>query len=725
MEVFVIQFVTILFAVGGIIKGLFGASPTVLSCGLFGAAPKEGQKADLHKLQILGLWNERRGPDSCGYYYAGNIQKGIDGFKLIGDLFMTKPFVKGELDTEIFMGHTRKSTSGVHNAENAHPHRIEEYVQTHNGIIRNPTSLLNKYDIKDKIFPVDSIALARIIQQRGYDVLHDYEGFAALAMTYTNNPEVLYLYHGASKDKMKDPEPLEERPLWIVDLPEAIYYSSIYNSLLHLTNGEVKPQRVPHNRVYKITKGILDKEPIFVVNREETNVSKTVVTHIGNFDELVYDEKTKIWTRKASSLELPFPTNLMALGKDELPEEADLIMRETAPEEEKTQMIAYRHGRYYYTDNGNLINGKLRIDRDGIILYSGIVSNRANDDYFFFNGIMLRDEKAYKDALLDERIPARAGAYAFKMSKYSRYATVGIKGEGELIGRYNYMWWKDGKKFSGRVQVKFAGREYMITDGVLKTIIPASSTDLPLTAKSAKIINIVDGGIIEKVIPKVPSQDDVLLDNMVDIVHQWCDKVISAKDIKELPEHFLMLIEWALDIMYTREFPGQEGLKSYELEEQTTDYLKDLIKRGVSLKESLRGQYEWLVAPNEIRKCFDGYSVDELIQLQNRYEFMDFDDKPINDASLVIDTLPPANERLDEYVKEEFVANFNKSIDKLIELREVADSFQALDSSDEAQQACFAMYRSIDVMRDKLTTITGEPKYAFLAGRLQKIKSIN
>jgi len=117
-------------------------------CGLFGFSGKPGKKASTKKGQARGLYKGQRGTDSGGYYYNGNIVKGVDDKANCSKFIVDNKFISGDLDTELFMGHTRKSTSGKNTEYNAHPHNINNYVQAHNGVIKNAWTLCNKYGIK-------------------------------------------------------------------------------------------------------------------------------------------------------------------------------------------------------------------------------------------------------------------------------------------------------------------------------------------------------------------------------------------------------------------------------------------------------------------------------------------------------------------------------------------------------------------------------------------------
>ena len=205
---------------------------SIMCCGLFGGSAKPKHTLDLEKIKTLGLCNMVRGVDSCGYYYNGYIDKGVNDTAQWVSLIANKNIVKGESPCDIFIGHTRKSTVGANIFDNAHPHEVDNnYIQSHNGTLSNHWNLCNKYGVDHTKITVDSIALAHLINKQGWSILNDYVGYAALAMTWRDKPGYLYLYHGASKDKTTDANMWIERPLFYIEQDEGIYYSSMPDSL--------------------------------------------------------------------------------------------------------------------------------------------------------------------------------------------------------------------------------------------------------------------------------------------------------------------------------------------------------------------------------------------------------------------------------------------------------------------------------------------------------------
>jgi hypothetical protein len=727
-------------------------------CGIFGAMAKKGHKIDIKKMEILGLWNERRGPDSCGYYYSGNIGKGIDSEKLIGDFFVKHAFIRGEAEHEVFMGHTRKSTYGLNTLDNAHPHSVGDYVQTHNGTIHNIWRLCSKYGIDAAKINVDSCGLAHIINAYGFDVLNLYEGAAALAFTWKND-HPLYLYHGASRDKAHQQLPIEERPLFYIDTPEALYYSSIPNSLVYITDG-MEPKRLACNKVFKVVEGKLDMEPVYEVARENLNIDsgKLADNWLRTMD---WNAETKTWQP------IPVPVKVAKAVRENAPRETGLVInldtltkftptehelnkgaeihQENYPEEYYTTSdIYYRFGRYFRGED-TLLTGMYEIDRDGVIIAinnqkTGSITTRTVDTYYFVQGVMLTGKVGY-DTFYSKYIGNADSNFALHISQYSRYPVCNFMTEGpsSTMKKFKHIWWSDGKRYDGCLQVKFAKRKYYIKGGLLRLIKGDKNANLLLSPGEPHFKLTKN----EPTLPfkDVQSAEDIILNTIVELTYNWCDRVIKQSDIETLPETFLMVVDAILDKVFTQECPWAVEQSLVETERQTAVQIAHLIKSQKTLRESfLDSKYGKLLTLSFIKTVLEGYNSDDLCQMINRYTITPFDgffgiaeDATLTEPVVIKDDYSIVeNDYSCDLVRQnimevddntEFIEQCPKLIEQLKDLEDIANKLQALERSEAAQDTCQTTYIAIALVKHRLQEVTAKQQFHDLKKDLNILKS--
>lgn len=429
-------------------------------CGLFGFCAKKGQKANLLKLKMLGVVNTTRGTDSCGYYFSGHLAKGVDKMKDFTNFAAEQPFVRGDGPVDIFIGHTRKSTFGLHNEKNAHPHVINDnYIQTHNGTLSNDLELNRKYDISFADASIDSLTLAYIIEKHGFKVLEEYEGYAALVMAWKKRPESIFLFHGAHKDWYDDKYMWIERPMYTLEQPEGLYYSSMINSLQLINETGEEVLELPCNGVYEVRNGILIDEP-YKIDRKFTG-TKHRGTQYNN---------TKKEDRKNTSITiLPKKTEPVELNND------DAIFTEYVSSTKND--LYFQHGRYYGAD-GKLLQGEYTIDRDCNIIPSTtskkeLEKYRVPEKYYFLYGVMIDNEGSYYK--LKNRTYYGSDNVAKQLSLHSVYPVICLESEFHLRkdDPEKYLWFKNGTmaKMTCEFTPKFTNSSYKIRNGKTVNII--------------------------------------------------------------------------------------------------------------------------------------------------------------------------------------------------------------------------------------------------------------
>jgi hypothetical protein len=247
----------------------------VLGCGLIGFAPNKKNTANLDWIKLIMTYNAHRGTDSCGLFMNDTLVKGV-GNKADIRNFMAKTKIQYDpkCKNRLILAHSRKSTYGSHTEENAHPfffeHEGKSIIFAHNGTITNATELAHKYDVDVFGLMVDSQKLAKIILEKGYSVLNDYKGSAALLFTYSDDPGVMYIFKGASRDKVSDANASEERPLYYIKNNEGIYLSSMREPLDAASNQDLVVYTMPENIVCKIINNEIFE--VEVIKREDANI---------------------------------------------------------------------------------------------------------------------------------------------------------------------------------------------------------------------------------------------------------------------------------------------------------------------------------------------------------------------------------------------------------------------------------------------------------------------
>lgn len=259
-------------------------------CGIFGYAGKSYKQFNKLKFDILGIYNDSRGGDSCGVSTDGEIYYGASiSMKHYKDFLVEKNYL-APTKFPVVIGHTRRSSHGIVNENNAHPFGFGlneefdsyEFVGVHNGTLYNHDDLAKENNIKVNVYStsqlgdkqfvrskIDSeILLECIYRTKSFKVLSEYTGGAALLFTDTTKSNVLYAFHGASATfsggKME-----EERPLFYYrEGKNSLYISSLAESLIAI--GGVLNETIFEfdcNVVYKITNGDID-------NAEKINISR-------------------------------------------------------------------------------------------------------------------------------------------------------------------------------------------------------------------------------------------------------------------------------------------------------------------------------------------------------------------------------------------------------------------------------------------------------------------
>lgn len=344
-------------------------------------------------LKILSLFGANRGKDSCGLYYNNQDVHFVKTKSFNCDngdanhIWVTNPFPQ-KITEPVVLLHNRQGTVGNISVDTSHPYIIDNnLVGIMNGTIYNHEELSEKYGIKE--YHTDSELLFKIIHKFGYGVLSEYNGGAALAFFYKEEPNKLYLFKGASKEWTSATKIEDERPLFYAVYNGILYFNSLENPLKFITNMSSEVVPMPSNK-------ILCFENTSLVS--ETNIDRSKCQQ----NRVVKNEVTHYYGGSGS-----YQRNYQSTYQKKENES----LKEKNPQSEAKGNIYYYNE--YYWRNGHKLDQELYVN-----LHDGSWSLRPTPGYehcFFYNGWWIKDEETYYKILEDES----KGVFMSYMHKYA------------------------------------------------------------------------------------------------------------------------------------------------------------------------------------------------------------------------------------------------------------------------------------------------------------------
>ena len=311
-------------------------------CGIFAWSGKDPKKFNKDKFDKLGIFNIDRGKDSCGVSFDGEVYYGLNTEKLYSKFIVNREIKP--LKYPVVIGHTRQASVGnIVNERNAHPFGFGnnsegnyEFVGCHNGTLYNHKDLAStfKIDTTETIKvqsdhnpngfyesfrqKIDSEILLEIIYKtKNFKVLSQYNGAAALVFTNTNEPNVIYVWKGASKwYDYTNYHIEEERPLFYYkETKNSLYISSIQESLETIGGiANVNLFTFSPNTIYKITDGDVEHAEKTPISRNNAFQKEIITTYgkksssyynnltNGYIDETLFDDEPYVERNKHSKL---------------------------------------------------------------------------------------------------------------------------------------------------------------------------------------------------------------------------------------------------------------------------------------------------------------------------------------------------------------------------------------------------------------------------------------
>lgn len=444
-----------------------------LNCGIWGWSGKTPKLFDPLKFDILGMFNQSRGEDSCGRYINNLIEWGTDKKSKYSQFIIENGNSNIIERNPIAIGHTRKASSGGLDPKYAQPfhykkNRNYSIILAHNGTLLNYKELGKKYGFHGKDIN-DTQMFARIINKSEFDALSEYNGSAAFIYYDCGDPNSIYIFRGESKwSKNSAASPSEERPLYMLKLDDQIYVSSIENSLKIIANKQGTISKIPPNEVFRLYKGKI--ESVKKINRggcyqkdfyyNESYSSNTNNNHIGY---------------NAANVRNLTITNNNANNTDKWKANRDLLENEPIEGNVYKHFIAYNKGRFYLEENK--VNGIYNSSRGG---YVNNINNTYSEDYLlcFIDGCLLPNPYYYQKAIKEIEY-ATTEIDKFKiLVKYSVFPIVDEGYEINLKYEQCYIWdyvKDDVRVFSGIISPPFCKFEYKFANGNLTNRVYSSN----------------------------------------------------------------------------------------------------------------------------------------------------------------------------------------------------------------------------------------------------------
>lgn len=372
-------------------------------CGIFGY--NGSKRPSLDKIRILGIYNKSRGTDSSGLMVGKEVYKRLGNF----NLFLENTEIKQKFETNTVIGHTRKSSSGAINLENAHPFSFVFREQknfpvagVHNGTIYNIDEIQEKYKVSTKLKVDSAILIKALIEnpKKVGNILKDYRGNAALLINDTREKNTLWVFKGASKNYESATALVEERPLYMwVKSENEKYFSSMKDSLQAIGAKEKEIEDLPTNVLMKFKDGKIEKE-IKVDRSDSFRIQKTNYSYsYSNNHDSNYNSNSNSNSSK----------KYVGPREDEIKDSVKTELYNDAAKLDRVFMENLRFKTYKYCSVDKqykkyLLEGTLRLFPDGtydrgIYKNKKLYYNENSRDYFFYRGIMLHDVLSRKNII--------------------------------------------------------------------------------------------------------------------------------------------------------------------------------------------------------------------------------------------------------------------------------------------------------------------------------------
>ena len=243
-------------------------------CGI--VAYSGNSKFNKNKIQTLLMYNEHRGEEASGFYnndpevaFAARIQKHLGK--------VSKSLAKNYSleETDCFIGHVRKKSTGINDVKSAHPFLEGKYIGVHNGTFKNWKDVVEAFELNTSEYDVDSKVLYKMLSDTDnlQKALGYFEGGAAIVCTSEDQPNTINVYRNIDR-------PLYRGTCKDGEGSKGIYLSSIEDGLHAI--GCTNVQEVSPGKVYTIAAGEVSCSQKKIVKQDLPKVPDTLLEMVSD-----------------------------------------------------------------------------------------------------------------------------------------------------------------------------------------------------------------------------------------------------------------------------------------------------------------------------------------------------------------------------------------------------------------------------------------------------------
>ena len=263
--------------------GLYIFKPKIdaLYCGIGGYI---GNNFNKYKFNILGLYNDSRGGDSCGIFInndgVNSVHYGHDKTKLYKNFVELGGLKDVNLEAPNFaLLHCRKASVGGISLATAQPVVIRDeneeivFSMIHNGTLINYKEFAVKYDVDFMLSETDSQIFCKTVFKAGYKVLSEYDGAGAFVFwDKRDGDDTIKVFKGASLFYENDTALYIERPLFCINDKNSYWFSSMPESLEFINDTNSKIEPVKSNTLITIKNGkVIGEDKINRSDRKQSD----------------------------------------------------------------------------------------------------------------------------------------------------------------------------------------------------------------------------------------------------------------------------------------------------------------------------------------------------------------------------------------------------------------------------------------------------------------------